>query len=87
MKNSGEMCGIVRLEAMSRLDLGLLIGRLFAGYWFLSASLIKAFQRNYLFSDALLSPLNMFLAGPGPGWYKGRVVGVDGWRLRRAAGG
>jgi uncharacterized membrane protein YphA (DoxX/SURF4 family) len=40
---------------MSRLDLGLLIGRLFTGYWFLSAALIKIFQRNVLFSDALLS--------------------------------
>ena len=70
MKKSAEMCGIVRLEAMSRLDLGLLIGRLFTGYWFSSAAFIKVFQRNYLFSDALLSPLNLFLAGPGPHWYK-----------------
>ena len=55
---------------MSRLDLGLLIGRLFTGYWFLSAALIKIFQRNFLFSDALLSSLNLFLASPGPTWYK-----------------
>ena len=54
-KKSEERCDIVRLEAMSRLDLGLLIGRLFTGYWFLSAALIKIFQRNVLFSDALLS--------------------------------
>src|SRR3972149_3201920 len=55
---------------MSRLDLGLLIGRLFTGYWFLSAALIKIVQRNFLFSDALLSSLNLFLASPGPTWYK-----------------
>jgi thiosulfate dehydrogenase (quinone) large subunit len=61
---------MVRLAAMSRVDLGLLIGRLFTGYWFLSAALIKIFPRNFLFSDALLSSLNVFLAGPGPTWYK-----------------
>lgn len=61
---------------MSRLDLGLLIGRLFTGYWFLSASLIKIFERDYLFSDALLGPLNAFLAGPGPEWYKAFLAHV-----------
>ena len=76
IEKSGERCGIVRLQAMSRLDLGLLIGRLFTGYWFLSASLIKIFERNYLFSDALLGPLNAFLAGPGPEWYKAFLAHV-----------
>lgn len=70
------MCGIVRLEGMSRLELGLLIGRLFTGYWFLSAALIKVFPRNYLFSDALLGPLNAFVAGPGPAWYKAFLAEV-----------
>lgn len=61
---------------MSRLDLGLLIGRLFTGYWFLSASLIKIFRHNFLFSDALLGPLNAFVAGPGPSWYKAFLTDV-----------
>ncbi|MBI4587608.1 MAG: DoxX family membrane protein [Candidatus Rokubacteria bacterium] len=61
---------------MSRLELGLLIGRLFTGYWFLSAALIKIFGRNYLFSDALRGPLNVFLTGPAPEWYKAFLSGV-----------
>lgn len=76
MKKSLDRYGIVRLETMSRLELGLVIGRLFAGYWFLSAALIKLFGRNYLFSDALRPPLNLFLTGPGPDWYKAFLAGV-----------
>lgn len=61
---------------MGRLELGLLIGRLFTGYWFLSAAFIKIFQRDYLFSDALRGVLNGFLAGPAPEWYKAFLSAV-----------
>ena len=76
-KKSEERCDIVRLEAMSRLDNLFLAGP--GSNWYKA----KGFANPQAGLDKVFIALILLLYLG----HAGRVLGVDGWRLRCAAGG
>lgn len=46
MNKSGEICAMFRWDTMGRLELGLLIGQLFTGYWFKAVVVLLLYLGN-----------------------------------------